>query len=492
MSQPTDPPVLAKRCPRRRTRLLLALAGTAAVLVVGALAVTGHDFFVARGELAAAIAETDRLDPGWRFEDLAAQRRLPPRAQNSALQVLKVFSLIPPGWHSRPAGPQDEDPGVVDDVLRDLAPEKQLDKRQVRRLRADLGRAGTALEQARKLADMPEGRYPVAWAPDVISTPCPWLDAVYLTRPLLQLDALLRNQIGDPDAALTSARALVNVGCSLGDEPFWSGPSNRNGCRYEAARAVERTLAQGQPSERALMAMQESLAREDAVPLLLPHFRGERAVKHVFLTRVDEGHNRLSELGCVPTRGLRAYAETWFGRPYALHKHAEYLCAMNEAVEIAKRPLEQQYPLYQAWRRQRGCVENVGDGLVIGGEPERGLLATHALLRCALVALAAERYRLKHGDWPRAGADLVPDYLPGVPLDPIDGQPLRYRRTGVGAVIYSVGEDGRDDGGDPNPPPDGWLPRDVVFTLWDVARRRQPPTPPAPPVAGEKKEADGK
>ncbi len=477
MSQPTAQHV------QRRRRFLLALAVTA-VLPVGILAVTGYCYLVARLELAAAVAETDRLDPGWRFEELEAQRQLPPDEQNAALQVLKVKSLLPPHWLCRPTGPQGENLGMVDEVFRDLAPERQLDERQVHQLRADLERAGPALAQARKLAEMPEGRYPVAWTADIISTSCPWLDAFYETRPLLQLDALLRSQDGDPDAALVSARALLNKGRSLGDEPCFQGPRSRNGCRFRAVGAVERTLAQGQPSEGALALMQESVAREEAVSLLLPYFRGDRALMHIFLTRVDAGQNRISELTDVPTRGVGAYTETWFGRLGALHTHARYLRRMNEAVEIAKLPLEQQHPLYQEWRRQKGGVDTVLDLLQVAGWPEDDLLCGQALMRCGLAALAAERYRLAHGDWPRALADLVPANLPAVPLDPIDGAPLRYRRTNDGAVIWSVGEDGHDDGGVPNLPPGEWKRRDVVFTLWDVARRRQPPIPPAPPAAG--------
>jgi hypothetical protein len=449
--------------------------------VAGAVAVLAYRFIVARQELAAAIAETDRLDPGWRFEDLEAQRQLPPPAQNAALQVLKVRSLLPPGWQVRPAGPQGEDRGWVNDVLdRDLSPERQLSEEEARQLRTDLVRLGPALEQARKLADMPDGRYPVAWAPDVLSTPCPWCDAVWATEPLLELDALLHSQDEDPDAALMSARALLNVGRSLGDEPFFYGPAIRNGSRWKAIAAVERTLTQGQPSEKALAAMQESLAREEAVRPLLPYFRGKRAWMHIFLTRVGEGHNRISELDCVPARGLRAQEETWFGRLGALQTHARYLRGMNKLVEIAKLPLEEQHALYREWRLQWGYAEKVGDGLTLAGPPQGGLLRTHALLRCAVVALAAERYRLAHGDWPRSLTDLVPAYLPAVPLDPFDGQPLRYRRTGTGAVIYSVGEDGRDDGGDPSRPTEAGPPRDEVFTLWDVTARRQPPQRPGP------------
>jgi hypothetical protein len=481
VSQPTAP---SERRPWRRWRLLLALAGTVAVLVVGVVALDGYRYSAARAEVADAVAETDRLDPGWRFEDLEAQRRLPPAETNAALQLLKVQSLLPRNWGYDP----DEDPAWVADVLRELPPERQVDERQARRLREDLQGQAPSLEQARKLADMPEGRYPVAWAADVLSTPCPWSDATLSTPPLLQLDALLRSEDGDPDAALTSARALLNVGRSLGDEPFFRGPLDRSVCRRDASLAVERTLAQGQPSERALAAVQESFAREEAVPLLLPYFRGDRALMHVFLTRVDAGQRRLSEISCVPTRGLGAHVETWLGRTEALHQHARFLHGMNRAVEIAKLPLEQQYPLYREWRRRKGDVENVGGALTLGGWREDILFRDHALLRCALAAVAAERYRREHGDWPQAVADLVPGYLPAVPLDPFDGQPLRYRRTDSGAVIYSVGEDGRDDGGERTPPPDKTLPGDVIFTLWDVAHRRQPPQPPAPPAAGAEKE----
>jgi hypothetical protein len=45
---------------------------------------------------------------------------------------------------------------------------------------------------------------------------------------------------------------------------------------------------------------------------------------------------------------------------------------------------------------------------------------------------------------------LVPEFLPAVPVDPADGQPLRYRAAAAGGfTLYSVGEDGVDDGGNP-------------------------------------------
>jgi hypothetical protein len=69
----------------------------------------------------------------------------------------------------------------------------------------------------------------------------------------------------------------------------------------------------------------------------------------------------------------------------------------------------------------------------------------------------------------------------GVPADPWDGRPLRYRRLPDGAVVYSVGADGVDNGGHfdrKEPLAEG---NDLGFRLWDVKSRRQPPPEPKPP-----------
>jgi hypothetical protein len=170
--------------------------------------------------------------------------------------------------------------------------------------------------------------------------------------------------------------------------------------------------------------------------------------------------------------------------------HARYLRAMNEAAAIARMPLEEQAPRYDAWRKEYGHVENVGCGLTLGGRTEFALLTGHARLRCAVAGLAAERYRRNHAAWPQSLADLVPTHLKAILLDPFDGKPWRYRRTNTGVIIYSVGEDAHDDGGDPDRPPGGGAPRDVVFTLWNVDQRRQQPKPPARPAAHRNDDAE--
>ena len=51
------------------------------------------------------------------------------------------------------------------------------------------------------------------------------------------------------------------------------------------------------------------------------------------------------------------------------------------------------------------------------------------------------------GKLPDALGEVVPAYLDAVPRDPFDGAELRYKRLEKGYVVYSIGEDGSDDGG---------------------------------------------
>jgi hypothetical protein len=74
-------------------------------------------------------------------------------------------------------------------------------------------------------------------------------------------------------------------------------------------------------------------------------------------------------------------------------------------------------------------------------------LRLRAHLDLARTALAIERHRLATGEIPAELGQLVPRYLDAVPIDPFDGQPIRYRRTEPGYILYSILADGQDNGG---------------------------------------------
>jgi hypothetical protein len=72
-----------------------------------------------------------------------------------------------------------------------------------------------------------------------------------------------------------------------------------------------------------------------------------------------------------------------------------------------------------------------------------------AALRLVMTELALRGYQAKNGKLPMALAELVPAWLPAVPLDPFSNRPLVYRVTTNSFLIYSVGPDGKDDQGTP-------------------------------------------
>jgi hypothetical protein len=77
---------------------------------------------------------------------------------------------------------------------------------------------------------------------------------------------------------------------------------------------------------------------------------------------------------------------------------------------------------------------------------ERGARET-GRLRAAAAGVAAVRFRKAKGRWPRSLEELVPKWLAEAPMDPFTGKPLPYRVDDEGVVVYSVGVDGKDDGG---------------------------------------------
>src|SRR5262249_43593025 len=121
-----------------------------------------------------ALAETDRLCPGWRLENLEAARARLPETTNAALHVLDVGQELPARWRGTREKPSDAERKRLD-AMTGLAPAQCLAPRVIQSLQADLNEVGSALALARALMGLLEGRFPVAWASDGISTQLPHL-----------------------------------------------------------------------------------------------------------------------------------------------------------------------------------------------------------------------------------------------------------------------------------------------------------------------------
>lgn len=466
--------------PRRRRRwpwVLLVFVVFFVLLPLGTF--VGYSLYmdgVYAEQVREAEARADRLDPEWRLEQIEAKRAVIPDEENSALRVLEARSWLPQNWPPLDFGKPWED----------HPPQALLDTDQASILRAEMGETVGALAEARRLKDLRRGRYPLTYGENFLGTLIPHVLDARTIAALLNADARLRAQDGDIDGACDSIRAMLNTGGSLGDEPLLISALVRFAIRAIVAQSLERTLALGQPSEAQLLAVQRRLEDELPEPVLLHALRGERAGVHDLSSKIEAGRLGLESLkdhgsSSHPPEGWEHVSNLW-AVPRIRHGHAELIDALTDAIEAAKLPVEQQQPLFAKINsRATGMTPYARLFLPADGKVCIVSLRSQAELRCALTGIAVERYRRKHDRWPAALADLVPHFLREVPLDPFDGQPLRYRRDDQGVIVYSIGEDLKDNGGDRktlNTYGDG---NDRGFRLWDVDKRRQPPPPTKPP-----------
>ncbi|MDD3925506.1 MAG: hypothetical protein PHT33_02490 [bacterium] len=121
-------------------------------------------------------------------------------------------------------------------------------------------------------------------------------------------------------------------------------------------------------------------------------------------------------------------------------------------LQQAEKKLERDFPFLQEWRAGYS-------NFYVGAASDT------AKLQVTRQALALRCYRLRYGAYPMQLKQLVPACLPELPLDPFTGREYVYRRQKRGFVLYSLGEDLKDDGGQDEPTKPGRLPPDIVWKL---------------------------
>ena len=283
---------------------------------------------------------------------------------------------------------------------------------------------------------------------------------------LLCFEAVLCAERGDSEGAVRALDVAFWVADTLRAEPLFISQLVRMSIQLGALRSLERTLSQIELSDAELRRLTDVIAQApspDAMRLAvtssrctcLELFQRPQAVDPTFFENLP------------PVALLELYA----GLGLAARDGIAFLDTMDECLTVLELPLHQR--CRAADEIETRLLDRCDRNLLLknvswvwhGFKIEVRYLAS---LRCGLTALAVERYRLAKGGLPRALSELVPDYLQAVPDDPCDGKPLRYERLDGGFMVYSVGQDGLDDGGKECPPSEERGPNetyDITFTV---------------------------
>ena len=313
-----------------------------------------------------------------------------------------------------------------------------------------------ALRLLHEAAAYEQCRYPIDLK-DGDATLLRHLEGVADSARLLVVEAIAHAEENDPPGVVRSISSTLALAESLRSEPVLVSQSLRQDCCRIAVQALEHGLAATTFSEEQISAMSSALATADSREPFRRGLAGElpfgsATFGMTFEQVVPPPHSAMR----------RASWALYVGSGVRELDHLAYLGIIRRLVGSAARPNPKRM-------RADGDVGAQADPLPSYCRltpmllPTFGPGSTHSAVRAARTALAVERFRLSRGKLPESLQDLVPDYLGSVPLDPFDGKPLRYRVTDHGYIVYSIGADGVDDGGMPDPI--GMEPPDITFTV---------------------------
>jgi len=264
---------------------------------------------------------------------------------------------------------------------------------------------------------------------------------------LLCLEAILYAERGDPNGATEAITAAVHVAESLAEEPVMISHMVRLSGLLCTAAALERVLNHVEFADRQLEMLDRAFRRPDLHQGLLRALAGDRGMVFPFFDRPQVADREIFDR--LPPRSL---LEVYTALGLAAREGAIYLDFARECLRIAQLPVSQYRAALEA--AQRRYLRSHKGLLFSHVDHASGIMRREAFyvawLQNARVLLAVERYRYAQGELPQTLNQLIPSYLTAIPEDPFDGKPLRYnKRRNRGYVVYSVGEDGRDDGGRP-------------------------------------------
>ncbi len=283
---------------------------------------------------------------------------------------------------------------------------------------------------------------------------------------LLGLSARRHAQEGRPREAIADIRAILGVADHLSvDGPILISWLCANAARHRALQVLSAVLAESQASAEDLAGLR--LEQAVSYARLLPRslLIEEAFALHTFASDAVPTADLLAALSSDGTVIPAAILPFW--RVFFFEADVEaYRTQIKEFRNRTLRP-------YHEGRSRGGSVVGERSGLLTAlllpslESCAAGGARADARLAAAIVGVAAERFRADHGAYPDRAEDLTPAYLPAIPIDPFDGAPMRWRAAESGAVCWSVGENGTDEGGVEDPiTQDG----DVVFRLGDAVR----------------------
>ncbi len=346
-----------------------------------------------------------------------------------------------------------------------------------------------ALNQIRDASPRPKCKFPTQWERGAMA-PLEHLNGFRQVSRLFALGASARLHLGDSAAALVELRHLLRMHGALRSELSLLASLVRLSMLDLSQRAVWEGLAAGQWRDGELAELEQEYAAlrlgEDCRFAIM----SERGFSNAFLLEFAQRGSSMIEEMMQPMRdfGMAEQLSTWqrlrvdaLPRGWIFHlivhtnryydwlqsqlaptsggADSEFTSAVlrsSEWHDADPPPLE----LEELFGAMNLPFSNIVDSVYAKH------LHAHTRTQETRIACALERFRLAEGAFPGKLEPLVPRFLPALPVDIFDGKPLRYRVNADGGYdLWSIGPDGKDDGGKIDPKKEGSKQADWIWHM---------------------------
>jgi hypothetical protein len=310
-----------------------------------------------------------------------------------------------------------------------------------------------ALVEIKNALRYPKFRYPIDYSRGTAAE-LPHLAKIKVATQVLQCENTLQSE--DHIAAWTNSVLLqLRLAETLDSEPDLIGSFVRVAVVNIASRSAEFALNRLPPDIAGCQLLRDTFLRTTQTNLLpqaliseravyLPEFPTTGAQLETFLKSHDTN-------APLPRFGVNSLFWTGiFARDLDF-----YLSTIEKGIEASRLPAPGNLRLTNIFDvddvvRRRFFVMS---GMLLPnlGRTSIRAASAEAIAKLAASAFAIEEFRQANNRLPENLKDLTPQFLEFVPIDPFDGNPIRYRKLEHGYLVYSVDADGRDDGGESPP-----------------------------------------
>ena len=328
-----------------------------------------------------------------------------------------------------------------------------------------LSKYDSAIEEIRQASQLPYSRFPLTYnkenPADIL---LPHLAALKSCAQALNLRALAELQNGQSGKALADVKLSLRLVDSIHTEPFLISHLVRIAILQNALQSVWEGLAEHWWSEEQLGALDAELAKLDFLADYKLGMRGESGLQGGIIECLHQHPEQMMDISRdnynsrkmpFPARIIwQMIPSGWFdqNRLRCARMMVEFFIPLADENQRTISPAltRRANAAFEADIKHRSLY-NILERMLLPalGNAVEKFARAQTSADSARTAIALERYRLAHVEYPELLDVLVPQFIAKLPHDVINGQPLHYRRTSDGQfVLYSVGWNETDDSGE--------------------------------------------